>query len=67
MKDIKSLLPHREPFLFVDRLVSRDDTSVVGEYKPITAGSFCTGSIIIDRTPPIERVFYKVSQWLRSR
>ena len=32
MKDIKSLLPHREPFLFVDRLVSRDDTSVVGEY-----------------------------------
>lgn len=32
MKDIKSLLPHREPFLFVDRLVSRDDTSAVGEY-----------------------------------
>ena len=32
MKDIKSLLPHREPFLFVDRLVSRDDASVVGEY-----------------------------------
>ena len=32
MKDIKSLLPHREPFLFVDRLVSRDDASAVGEY-----------------------------------
>ena len=32
MKDIKSLLPHREPFLFVDRLISRDDASVVGEY-----------------------------------
>ncbi|MBQ7704560.1 MAG: biotin/lipoyl-binding protein [Selenomonadaceae bacterium] len=42
-------------------------TSVVGEHKPITAGSFCTGSIIIERTPPIEKVFYKVSQWLRSR
>ena len=42
-------------------------TSVVGEHKPITAGSFCTGSIIIDRKPPIERVFYKISQWLRSR
>lgn len=42
-------------------------TSIVGEHKPITAGSFCTGSIIIDRTPPIERVFYKISQWLRSR
>ena len=32
MKNIKSLLPHREPFLFVDRLISRDDASVVGEY-----------------------------------
>lgn len=32
MKDIKELLPHREPFLFVDRLISRDDTSCVGEY-----------------------------------
>lgn len=42
-------------------------TSFVGQHKPITAGSFCTGSIIIDRVPPIEKVFYKVSQWLRSR
>ena len=42
-------------------------TSFVGEHKPITAGSFCTGSIIIERRPPIEKVFYKISQWLRSR
>ena len=42
-------------------------TSQVGEHKPITAGSFCTGSIIIERKPPIERVFYKLSQWLRNR
>ena len=42
-------------------------TSTVGEHKPITAGSFCTGSIIIERRPPIEKVFYKLSQWLRSR
>ncbi|WP_296897340.1 NHLP bacteriocin system secretion protein [uncultured Megamonas sp.] len=42
-------------------------TSFVGKHKPITAGSFCTGSIIIDRVPPIEKVFYKFSQWLRSR
>ena len=42
-------------------------TSQVGEQKPITAGSFCTGSIIIERKPPIEKVFYKLSQWLRSR
>lgn len=42
-------------------------TSKVGEHKPITAGSFCTGSIIIDRKPPIQKVFYKLSQWLRNR
>ena len=42
-------------------------TSKVGEHKPITPGSFCTGSIIIERKPPIEKVFYKLSQWLRSR
>ena len=42
-------------------------TSHVGEHKPITAGSFCMGSIIIERKPPIEKVFYKLSQWLRSR
>ncbi|WP_295158139.1 HlyD family efflux transporter periplasmic adaptor subunit [Selenomonas sp. AE3005] len=42
-------------------------TSKVGEHKPVTAGSFCTGSIIIERRPPIEKVFYKLSQWLRSR
>ena len=35
--------------------------------QTITAGSFCTGSIIIERQPPIEKVFYKISQWLRSR
>ena len=42
-------------------------TSQVGEHKPITAGSFCTGSIIIDRKPPLQKVFYKLSQWLRNR
>ena len=42
-------------------------TSVVGRHKPVTAGSFCTGSVVIEREPPIEKVFYKISQWLRSR
>ncbi len=42
-------------------------TSVVGQHKPITAGSYCTGSIVIERQAPIEKVFYKISQWLRSR
>ena len=42
-------------------------TSFVGEHKPVTPGSFVTGSVIIERRPPIEKVFYKISQWLRSR
>ncbi|MBO6039010.1 MAG: NHLP bacteriocin system secretion protein, partial [Acidaminococcaceae bacterium] len=42
-------------------------TSVVGRHKPVTAGSYCTGSVVIERQPPIEKVFYKISQWLRSR
>ena len=28
----ESLLPHRPPFLFVDRLISADETGGVGEY-----------------------------------
>lgn len=42
-------------------------TSKVGVHKPVTAGSFCTGFIIVERRPPIEKVFYKLSQWLRNR
>jgi len=42
-------------------------TSVVGKHKPVTVGSICGGSIVVDRKPPIEKVFYKFSQMLRSR
>ena len=42
-------------------------TSIVGEHKPVTAGTYVTGSVIIDRKAPIEKVFYKASQWLRNR
>ena len=28
----RELLPHREPFLFLDRLVSADETGCIGEY-----------------------------------
>lgn len=30
MKDVKELLPHREPFLFVDRLEKADPEGIVG-------------------------------------
>ncbi|MBP5470584.1 MAG: hypothetical protein J6Z11_15225 [Candidatus Riflebacteria bacterium] len=42
-------------------------TSSIGNHPLVTAGSFCNGSIIIERCPPIEKVFYKLSQWLRTR
>lgn len=42
-------------------------TSIIGEHKKITAGTYVTGSVIIDRRAPIEKVFYKASQWLRNR
>ena len=52
------------------RDASSDDrylwTSIVGEHPTITPGSFCTGSIVVERKPPIEKVFYKISQWLRD-
>ena len=42
-------------------------TSSVGEHKPITAGSFCTGSIIIERRPPIEKVFSVAEELVRNK
>ena len=41
-------------------------TSTVGNHKPLTVGTICTGSIITDRQPPLSRVFKKFSQWLRN-
>ena len=41
-------------------------TSVVGKHPPITSGSVCSGKIITERMPPLEKVFLKLSQWLRN-
>jgi 3-hydroxymyristoyl/3-hydroxydecanoyl-(acyl carrier protein) dehydratase len=38
MTDIKSLLPHRDPFLFVDRIEKSDAEEVVA-YRRFTGGS----------------------------
>jgi 3-hydroxyacyl-[acyl-carrier-protein] dehydratase len=37
MKDPKALIPHREPFLFVDRIEKADQTGIVG-YRRFPAG-----------------------------
>ena len=42
-------------------------TSMVGKHNEITPGTYVTGFVVIDRKPPIEKVFYKISQWLRNR
>lgn len=42
-------------------------TSLVGEHKPISAGTYISGSVIVERKAPIEKVFYKITQWLRNR
>ncbi|MDR1137327.1 MAG: hypothetical protein LBK91_03295 [Synergistaceae bacterium] len=41
-------------------------SSVVGNHPRVSAGSACTGVIVVKRTPPLERVFLKLSQWLRN-
>ena len=39
MRDIKSLLPHREPFLFVDRIEKAEKEEIVG-YKRFSSAEF---------------------------
>lgn len=39
MEDIKKLLPHRRPFLFVDRIVSASAEEIIG-YKRFTHGEY---------------------------
>ncbi|MBN1411940.1 MAG: 3-hydroxyacyl-ACP dehydratase FabZ [Spirochaetales bacterium] len=39
MEDIKKLLPHREPFLFVDRIEKADEQEVIG-YKTFKETEF---------------------------
>ncbi|MDR3264792.1 MAG: biotin/lipoyl-binding protein [Synergistaceae bacterium] len=41
-------------------------TSVTGNRPSVTAGSVCTGNIVVERTPPLAKVFLELSQWLRN-
>ena len=41
-------------------------SSMVGNHPVVSAGSACTGMIVVKLTPPIERVFLKLSQWLQN-
>jgi multidrug efflux pump subunit AcrA (membrane-fusion protein) len=41
-------------------------SSVVGNHPRVSAGSACTGVIVVKRAPPLEKLFLKLSQWLRT-
>jgi NHLM bacteriocin system secretion protein len=41
-------------------------SSKVGNHKPVTVGTICSGSIITDREPPLSRAFKKLSQWIKN-
>jgi multidrug efflux pump subunit AcrA (membrane-fusion protein) len=41
-------------------------SSIVGNHPPVTPGSVSTGSIVVERRPPIAKVFLRLSQWLRN-
>ncbi|GHS98659.1 NHLP bacteriocin system secretion protein [Synergistales bacterium] len=41
-------------------------SSIVGNRPKIRAGDYCAGVIVVKSAPPIERVFLKLSQWLRN-
>jgi hypothetical protein len=41
-------------------------SSTVGQHKPLTVGTICTGSIVTNRQPPLSRIFKKLSQWIRN-
>jgi hypothetical protein len=41
-------------------------SSIVGDRPDITVGNVCTGQVVVERTPPLEKVFMKLSQWLRN-
>jgi hypothetical protein len=41
-------------------------SSIVGNHPKVSAGSACSGVIVVKNTPPLEKVFLKLSQWLRN-
>ena len=39
--DVKKLLPHREPFLFVDEVIDVDDQAIVAKWFVSPEADFC--------------------------
>ena len=45
LEDIKKLLPHRYPFLMVDKIISLDETTIVGMKNVTFNEAFFPGSL----------------------
>ena len=60
----ESLLPHRPPFLFLDRLIAADETGALGEYTFTREKNdfFYDGVDIINGVE--RRVFLGLNHWL---
>lgn len=41
-------------------------SSAVGEPPAITPGEVCKGTVVVESKPPLEKIFLKLSQWLRT-
>ncbi|MCC8166019.1 MAG: biotin/lipoyl-binding protein [Planctomycetes bacterium] len=41
-------------------------SSIVGDPPIITAGDVCKGTVVVESKPPLEKIFLKLSQWLRT-
>lgn len=69
-KDMSEKLGNEELAQFV---LQREGTVVEVRYDlenhedNVSESGFVTGFVIIENTPPIEKVFYKLNQWLGSR
>ena len=76
MKPVTSLIPHRDPFLFVDRILEAGAEKIVGErtfpestwfFKghfpeyPVVPGAQCGGAGLVDAGLMENRVFLLVS------
>ena len=53
MTDIKQLLPHRDPFLFVDRIEKADAEEMIGYRRFTEAEPFFTGTFRSTRSFPV--------------
>jgi 3-hydroxyacyl-[acyl-carrier-protein] dehydratase len=70
-KVIEARIPHRPPFLFVDSILSEDETTIVTEWTPKADADFFKGHYPGDPIVPgvllMEFVFQSAALWFAGR